>query len=139
MAHLSRQLEPNGLHTVTGRVVLSTLVLACVAVGPVTAQDNPLARFEGSYEVLSSTLPAPNAEIVYRLVSDGLGLHSVWRHGEGASFYEAHALWGYDRASSLVTVLEVNSLGIVATHRGLFDDAGVLDSGASLGKRGSGS
>jgi hypothetical protein len=109
-----------------GRIAPATLTLVCVAAGPLTAQGNPLARFEGTYEVLSSTLPAPNAEIIYRRVSDGLGLHSVWRHGEGASFYEAHALWGYDRSSSLVTVLEVNSLGVVAIHRGGFDDAGVL-------------
>lgn len=81
------------------RVAPGRLVPVCVAAGPLAAQGNPLARSEGTYEVFSSTLPAPDAEIPYCRVSDGLGLHSVWRHGEGASFYEAHALWGYDSSS----------------------------------------
>ena len=56
-----------------GRIAPATLTLVCVAAGPLMAQGNPLARFEGTYEVLNSTLPAPNAEIIYRRVSDGPG------------------------------------------------------------------
>ncbi len=54
------------------------LLLILVAVAyPLQAQDNPFSPFPGSYEVVRSTIPAPNAEIDYEWVADGRGLHST--------------------------------------------------------------
>ena len=92
----------------------------------VTAQEHPLGRFVGSYVVSNSTIPAPDAEIVYRSVAGGRGLQATWRHGEGETSYEAQALWGYEPDSGLVTVLEVNTVGVVAVHVGSFGESGVL-------------
>ena len=101
---------------------------ACLVVlaAPARAQEHPFDRFIGSYEVVESTLPAPGAEIVFESVAAGLGIHSVWRHGSGDTFYEAHALWGYDAASKQVEVLEVNSEGVVGLNIGSFDATGAL-------------
>jgi hypothetical protein len=104
----------------------SVAVCLLALAGPARAQEHPFDRFIGSYEVVESTLPAPGAEIVFESVAAGLGIHSVWRHGSGDSFYEAHALWGYDPASKQVEVLEVNSEGVVASNVGGFDDTGSL-------------
>ena len=91
-----------------------------------TKQTNPFERFIGAYEVGQSTIPAPNAEITYQPVAGNHGIYSIWRHGEAETFYEAHALWGYASTSNRVTVFEINTLGVVATHLGSFDDAGTL-------------
>lgn len=107
-------------------ITLLWAVAVVAAAHPVFAQGQPFERFPGSFEVERTTMPAPGAEITYSRVAGGLGLHSVWRHGSGESFYEAQALWGYDPDSSAVTVLEVNSNGLVAMHSGRVDVDGVL-------------
>jgi hypothetical protein len=63
---------------------------------------------------------------VAKSVAGGLGVRSVWRHGSGASRYEAQALWGYDATSGEVRVFEVNSLGVSELHMGRFDDDDAL-------------
>lgn len=107
---------------------MRVLVAACLVTlaDGAGVQEHPFDRFIGSYELVESTLPAPDAEIVFESVAAGLGIHSVWRHGSGDSFYEAHALWGYDSASKQVEVLEVNSSGVVGLNVGSFDDTGAL-------------
>ena len=121
---------------------LCAVVALAFVSAPLNAQGHPFESFPGSYEVVRSTIPAPDAQIEFRAVAAGLGIHSVWLHGEADTLYEAHALWGYDPTSGLVTILEVNSAGVVATHVGRFDQTGALtverrdeDRGAVLERR----
>lgn len=105
---------------------LLLLISALAIATPVAGQAHPFDRFIGSYEVIESSLPAPNAEITFQSVAAGKGMRSVWRHGEGESFYEAQALWGYDAETDQVRVFEVNSAGVVGLDVGDFDESGTL-------------
>lgn len=114
----------------TRRSVTITAVLSCalVSIGsaPTSAQGSPLDVFVGSYDVVESTMPAPDARVLFQSVAGGRGIHSIWRHGSRDSLYEAHALWGYEQRSKQVQILEVNSAGVVAVHLGRFDAANAL-------------
>lgn len=108
---------------------MRSLALSVMLIGMVPfvvcAQETPLQQFVGSYMVVESTLPAPDAEIEFRSVAGGRGIHSIWKHGSGDDNYEAHALWGYDPETEQVRVLEVNSIGVVEQDIGRIED-GVL-------------
>lgn len=68
MAYLARYLQPRSALTVTKHLALLVVPFLCFAEKAAT-QENLLDRFVGSYEVLRSTLPAPDAEIIIRAVS----------------------------------------------------------------------
>lgn len=105
---------------------VAVAVLALLVSGSVAGQAHPFEPYVGHWLVASSTIEAPNADISFNSIAKGRGLHSVWRHGAGDTYYEAHALWGYDPRTGRVEVLEVNSAGVVGHNIGFFDSSGAL-------------
>jgi len=106
-------------------IIITILLLTALVSYPQT-QTNPLVPFLGSYTVKSSTFGTTDAEVNYNSVADGHGILSVWRQGEGDSYYEAQALWGYDAESEEVRIFEVNTQGVAALHVGYLNESGTL-------------
>lgn len=74
----------------------------------------------------SSTFGTTDADVVDNSVAGGRGILSTWRQGQGDSYYEAQALWGYDAKTEEVRIFEVNTRGVAALHVGHFDESGSM-------------
>jgi hypothetical protein len=103
-----------------------TLLLLTTVVSPSQAQTQPFDQFVGSWTVKHSTFGTTEADVIYNSVAGGRGILSIWRQGEGDSFYEAQALWGYDVKTEEVRIFEVNTVGVAILHVGHFDESGSM-------------
>ncbi len=86
-----------------------------------------LQELTGTWTVIESSFnDPPEGTVIVTSIAEGRGIYSSWKQGADDTYYEANAMWGYSESTNQVQVFEVNTLGVVDTHIGYFDNSNAL-------------